>query len=111
MPKSAPEDCDSCASSRPPADHTADIDAKASAIVLSFDTATQELGPLLEAAYSLMSQASCHIESSWDRYLCRLVPNSTDTAGDALRASFLDLVADANLRAGAPTTRGTVTRG
>jgi len=54
---------------------------------------------LLEAAYGLMARASCHIDSSRDRYLCRLVPNSTDPAGDNLRASFLDLVTHANLRA------------
>ena len=69
-----------------------------SAIILSFDPSTQELGPLLEAAYCLMSQASCHIDSSRDRYLCRLVPNSTGLTVDALRANFLNLVADANLR-------------
>jgi hypothetical protein len=113
MVKSAPEDCDSCGGFRPPADHTAaaDIDAKVSAIILSFDTSTQELGPLLEAAYRLMSQASCHIDSSRDRYLCRLVPNSTDPTGDTLRASFLDLVEDANLRARVPVACATVTRG
>jgi hypothetical protein len=76
----------------------ADIGAKTPAIVLSFDPSIQELGPLLEAAYYLMSQASCHIDSSRDRYLCRLVPNSAAPTGDALRASFLNLVADANLR-------------
>jgi hypothetical protein len=91
MPKSAPEDHAAAA----------DIEAKVSAIVLSFDPSTQELGPLLEAAYRLMSRASCHIDSSRDRYLCRLVPNSTGLTGDALRASFLDLVTDANLRANA----------
>lgn len=101
MPKGAPEDCEAHGSFRRPTDHTAvaDIEAKVSAIVLSFDPSTKELGPLLEAAYCLMSQASCHIDLSRDRYLCRLVPNSTDPTGDALRASFLDLVTDANLRA------------
>ncbi len=101
MPKSASEDREAYGSFRPPTDHNTAtyIEAKASAIVLSFDPSTQELGPLLEAAYGLMAQASCHIDSSRDRYLCRLVPNSTDPTGDALRASFLDLVTDANLRA------------
>jgi hypothetical protein len=113
MPKSAPEDCEAYGSFRTSTDHTAaaDIEAKAATIVLSFDPSTQELGPLLEAAYCLMPQASCHIDSSRDRYLCRLVPNSADPTGDALRASFLDLVTDANLRASAPATFGTFTRG
>src|ERR1700732_2782430 len=101
MPQSAPDDCETYGGFRPPTDPAAaaDIEAKGSAIVLSFDPSTQELGPLLEAAYGLMARASCHIDSSRDRYLCRLVPNSTDPAGDNLRASFLDLVTDANLRA------------
>ena len=73
-----------------------------SAIVLSFDASSQELGPLLEAAYCLMSRASFHIDSSRDRYLCRLVPHSTDLTGDELRASFLDLVAGANLSQQSP---------
>jgi hypothetical protein len=104
MPKRAFEDYEGYADFRLPTDHTAtDAETKAPAIVLSFDPSTQELGPLLEAAYGLMAQASCHIDSSRDRYLCRLVPNSTDPAGDALRASFLDLVTDANLRANAQT--------
>ena len=94
MPKRAREDCDEA--------------RVLAAIVLSFDPSTQELGPLLEAAYCLMSQASCHIDSSRDRYLCRLVANSTDLTGDALRASFLDRVADANLRASVPAARTTV---
>ena len=101
MSRSASEDCGAYGCFRPLTDHTAVVDfrAKGSAIVLSFDPSTQELGPLLEAAYGLMARASCHIDSSRDRYLCRLVPNSTDPAGDNLRASFLDLVTDANLRA------------
>ena len=104
MPKNAPEDREAYRGFRSLTVHSAatDIEAKPPAIVLSFDPSTQELGPLLEAAYGLMSQASCHIDSSRDRYLCRLVPNSTDPAGDALRASFLDLVRHANLRANAP---------
>jgi hypothetical protein len=104
MPKGPPEDCDAYGSLRPLTDHTAaaDIEAKVSAIVLSFNPSTQELGPLLEAAYCLMSQASCHIDSSQGRYLCRLVPNSTNPTGDALRASFIDLVTDANLRTRVP---------
>jgi len=113
MPKPAREDCDAHGSFRPPTDHAAaaSIEAKVSTIILSFDPSTQELGPLLEAAYCLMSQASCYIDSSRDRYLCRLVPNATDSTGDALRASFLDLVAEANLRAIVSAASTPVARG
>ena len=74
MPKGAPGDHEALGSFRPPADHTAATDTRTQlpAIVLNFDPSTQELGPLLEAAYCLMPQASCHIDSSRDRYLCRL---------------------------------------
>src|SRR5208282_4170673 len=109
MPKGAPEDCEPCCNFRRPTGHTvsADIEAKVSAIVVTFDSSNQGLGPLLEAAYSLMSQASCHIDSSRYRYICRLVSKSGDPTGDALLASFLDLVTEANLRAGVAATCGT----
>ena len=91
MSKRAREDCDEA--------------RVLAAIVLSFDPSAQELGPLLEAAYCLMSQASCHIDSSRDRYLCRLIPKSTDPTDDALKERFLELVTDANLRGRVPSTR------
>jgi hypothetical protein len=101
MPKGAPDESEALGSFRPPTDHTvaADNEAQTSTIVLSFDASTQELGALLEPAYCLMAQASCRIAASRDRYLCRLVPKSTNPTGDALRASFLDLVTDVDLRA------------
>ena len=104
MPKPAREDCEAHGGFRPPTDHAAvaSIEAKVSTIVLSFDPSAQELGPLLEAAYCLMSQASCYIDSSRDRYLCRLVPKSTDPTDDALKERFLELVTDANLRGRVP---------
>ena len=66
-------------------DHTAlaDAEANVSAVVVSFEASTQELGPLLDAANRLMSQASCHIDSSMHRYTCRLVPKFADLTGDA----------------------------
>src|SRR5437868_15459867 len=98
MPKGAPEDHEALGSFRPPADHTAatDTGTQLPAIVLNFDPSTQELGPLLEAAYCLMPHASCHIDSSRDRYICRLVPKSTDPTDNALGERFLELVTDAN---------------
>jgi hypothetical protein len=106
MTRGAPNDCEPGGSSRRPPHRPAPAssDAKVSAIVVSFDTATQELGPLLEAAYCLMSQAYCHINSRPERYVCWLVPKTGDPTGDVLRARFLDLVTDANLRARATST-------
>src|ERR1700730_18431459 len=107
MPKGAPGDHEALGSFRPPADHTAaaDTGTQLSRIVLNFDPSPQELRPSLEAAHCLMPQVSCHIDSSRDRYICRLVPKSTDPTDDALGERFLELVTDANLRGRAPTTR------
>jgi hypothetical protein len=66
-------------------------------IILNFNPSTQELGPLLEAANRLMSDASCHIDSSPDRYICRLIPKTDDPNCDkALRTRFFDLLWEAN---------------
>jgi hypothetical protein len=114
MPEDAREVCEALGSLRPATDQTlaADIKAQASTIVLSFDASAQELGPLLEAAYCLMAQASCRIEASPDRYLCRLVPKSANPTGDTLRTSFLGLVTNADLRARvAPFTCAAAPRG
>ena len=94
MPKGVPKDRAPRVGFLRRADHTAPADAEAnvSAVVVSFEASTQELGPLLDAANRLMSQASCHIDSSRHRYTCRLVPKFADLTGDALRAIFLDLV-------------------
>ena len=79
MRKPAREDRDAHGGFRPPTGHTAaaSTEAKVSTIALSFDPSTQELGPLLEAAYCLMSQASCYIDSSGVATfvgLCRMPP-------------------------------------
>jgi hypothetical protein len=70
MPKGVPKDRAPRVGFRRPADLTAPADAEAnvSAVVASFETSTHELGPLLDAANRLMSQASCHIDSSRHRY-------------------------------------------
>ena len=67
--------------------------------VVSFDCDTQELGPLREAAYRLIGTASCQIERMGDRYDCRLTPSGNKAVNpEDLRARFLDLVTDENLR-------------
>lgn len=70
-------------------------------LVIEFDRATQSLGALQEAAYRLIADASCQIESAGERYRCRLTPKANGHAGSddtQLRGKFLDLVTDENLR-------------
>jgi His-Xaa-Ser system protein HxsD len=61
---------------------------------------SQSIGALREAAYRLIGEASCLIDTVDARHVCRLTPKKA-LAGDAdgaLRARFLDLVTDENLR-------------
>jgi His-Xaa-Ser system protein HxsD len=65
-------------------------------IVVEFAAASQSLGALREAAYRLIGQATCQIDSVDGVHRCRL---QAARSGDAdLRARFLDLVTDENLR-------------
>jgi His-Xaa-Ser system protein HxsD len=80
-------------------------------ILVEFDCSTQSIGALREAAYRIMRDASCQIETAGDRYLCRLTPkqgrSTTEVGGEQLRENFLDLVTDENLRGKvAAETRG-----
>jgi His-Xaa-Ser system protein HxsD len=68
-------------------------------IVLEFLKRDQSLGALREAAYRLIGDASCKIESSEDGFICRLTPPAKGRLSvDELRGRFLDLVTDENLR-------------
>src|SRR5260370_33314882 len=71
-------------------------------ILVEFDRSTQSIGALREAAYRIIRDASCQIETAGDRYLCRLTPKEGRSSGpigeEVLRANFLDLVTDENLR-------------
>jgi His-Xaa-Ser system protein HxsD len=69
-------------------------------ILVEFDRSTQSIGALREAAYRIIGEASCQIEAAGERYLCRLTPKQRrgSTDGEGLRAHFLDLVTDENLR-------------
>lgn len=75
-------------------------------ITVDFDQATQGLGALREAAYRMIGQASCQIESAGGKYLCRLTPMVANSP-EALRHHFLALVTDENLRekVGAETSK------
>ena len=66
-------------------------------IVVDFDAAIQSLSALNAAAYRLADIAACHIDQADGRYVCRLTPTAADDA-DTLRARYLQLVTDENLR-------------
>jgi His-Xaa-Ser system protein HxsD len=67
-------------------------------VVVDFSKSIQSLGALQEAAYRLISQATCQIDEAGGRYVCRLSPSQPRLHGDALRSHFLTLVTDENLR-------------
>jgi len=71
-----------------------------SEILVEFDRSTQSIGPLREAAYRIIREASCQINANNDEYLCRLTPKRGrgPTDAEGLREQFLDLVTDENLR-------------
>ena len=67
-------------------------------VVVDFSTVTQSLGALQEAAYRVIAQAACHIDEVDGRFVCRLSPSKNGLQSDELRAHFLNLVTDENLR-------------
>ena len=67
-------------------------------IVVEFSASTQSLDALKEAAYRLMDQATCHLDEANGRYVCRLQSARSGLTDDELRARFLNLVTDENLR-------------
>jgi His-Xaa-Ser system protein HxsD len=69
-------------------------------VVVEFDHATQGIDALREAAYRLISVASCIIDKADNRYICRLLPKDAarDLGDHGLRQRFIDLVTDENLR-------------
>ena len=67
-------------------------------IVLDFGP-SQSIGALQEAAYRLIGEASCAIDTVDGRHICRLIPKDRPGSEPAdVRAHFLDLVTDQNLR-------------
>jgi His-Xaa-Ser system protein HxsD len=72
-------------------------------ISVEFGAAAQSRAALDAAAYRLIGSASCQIELVQDIWVCQLTParqsrDSTPTPPDELRARFIDLVTDENLR-------------
>jgi His-Xaa-Ser system protein HxsD len=69
-------------------------------IIVEFGS-SQSIGALREAAYRLIGEASCLIDTVDARHVCRLTPKKAlagDVDQEAIRARFLDLVTDENLR-------------
>jgi His-Xaa-Ser system protein HxsD len=71
--------------------------------VVEFDCGAQSLSALQAATYRLIGTATCEIERLGDRWRCRLAlrgpaPSGGSLETDSLRARFLDLVADENVR-------------
>jgi His-Xaa-Ser system protein HxsD len=66
-------------------------------IVVDFATITQSQSALDTAAYRLLGIATCQIDKSGDRYLCRLHPTA-NIDPETLRARFIALVTDENVR-------------
>jgi His-Xaa-Ser system protein HxsD len=72
-------------------------------VIVGFKADAQDRAALDAAAYRLIGTASCHIEMVGDSWICELTSNPPSPAvsslsADELRARFLDLVTDENLR-------------
>lgn len=71
-------------------------------IAVSFGRDAQPEGPLREAAYRVAGVAACHVDLVEGRWVCGLTPLPESARkgleGEALRAHFLALVNDENLR-------------
>lgn len=73
-------------------------------VAVDFDSSIQSLSALDAAAYRLIGTATCQVDRTGDRYVCRLVASASTPKGaalssDELKERFLNLVADENLRA------------
>jgi len=69
-------------------------------IIVEFGS-SQSIGALREAAYRLIGEASCLIDTVDARHVCRLTPKKAlagEVDQEAIRARFFDLVTDENLR-------------
>ena len=69
-----------------------------SELIVEFSASIQSVGALKEAAYRLIGQATCQIDDVGGRFICRLRPTLAGLSEAELRATFLNLVTDENLR-------------
>ena len=78
------------------------MDVATSDVLVEFAADVQSLAALQAAAYRLIGTATCQIDRSRDRWVCKLTSvdgskkDRLDSA--ALKIHFLDLVTDENLR-------------
>jgi His-Xaa-Ser system protein HxsD len=73
-------------------------------VTVEFNSGIQALDALEAAAYRLVGTATCQIDKQDDRWTCRLTARANTSRrtmpdAESLRAQFLDLVTDENLRA------------
>jgi His-Xaa-Ser system protein HxsD len=64
---------------------------------VEFDAATQSLTALNTAAYRLIGTATCQIDKTGSRYVCRL-SSTGQIDSERLRVRFIELVTDENVR-------------
>jgi His-Xaa-Ser system protein HxsD len=72
-------------------------------LVVEFNTKVQSLEALQAAAYRLIGSATCTIDQMGDRFICRLTAAKNPARQEfldhqILKAHFLDLVTDENVR-------------
>ncbi len=72
-------------------------------IIVEFDVKTQSLAALQAAAYRLIDTATCQIDQVGGHLVCRLSarvarPRERPLDAEAIRARFVDLVTDENVR-------------
>jgi His-Xaa-Ser system protein HxsD len=71
-------------------------------VLVEFSAGVQSLGALQAAAYRLIGTATCQIDRTADRWVCKLTPVSgakrISQDSEVLKIQFLDLVTDENLR-------------
>ena len=72
-------------------------------LAVEFDATVHSLAVMNAAAYRLIGVASCQIERSENKFICRLTPSETSVKGsppslEAIKARYIDLVTDEALR-------------
>ena len=67
-------------------------------VIVEFGSVSQNRAALDSAAYRLIGTATCQIEQVGDRWACELTPMRPSLTPAELRARFIELVTDENLR-------------
>jgi His-Xaa-Ser system protein HxsD len=70
----------------------------AAVVALEFDGSVQSLEALHAAAYRLIGKATCEIKKTDTGFECLLTSNSRQQEAEELKRTFLELLADENLR-------------